>query len=144
MEAWGKNVIVFGADMSSFVHIGNENKDILILGEGPTQGLDDTTLTAEAKHPINFTESGKRFVLRLYYNGSNSFLFVNATKIYQFKAKDSEIKDYTLCLGNISKDFTINNMTKTGLKGVVKFFSVDFNPIDNDILDIHKYLMKRT
>ena len=112
MEAWGKNVIVFGADMSSFVHIGNENKDILILGEGPTQGLDDTTLTAEAKHPINFTESGKRFVLRLYYNGSNSFLFVNATKIYQFKAKDPEIKDYTLYLGNISKNFIINNMSK--------------------------------
>ena len=107
MEAWGKNVIIFGADMSSFVHIGNKNKDILILHEGPTQGLDNTTLTAEAKHPINFTESGKRFVLRLYYNGSNSFLFVNATKIHQFKAKDSEIKDYTQYLGNISKMFIL-------------------------------------
>ena len=49
-----------------------------------------------------------------------------------------------LRFGNVSKDFIINNMKKTGLKGVVKFFSVDFNPIDNDILDIHKYLMKRT
>ena len=51
-----------------------------------------------------------------------------------------------MCLGNISKGFTINNMKKkTGLKGVVKYFSVDFNPIGtNDILDIHKYLMKRT
>ena len=45
----GENVIIFRADMSSFVHIDNKNKDILILGEGPTQGLDDTTLTAEAK-----------------------------------------------------------------------------------------------
>ena len=140
----GRNVIIFGADMSSSVHVDNKGKDILILGEGPTQGLDDTTLTAEAKYPINFTQSGKRFVLSLHYNGSNSFLFVNATKVYQFKAKNSEIKDYALCLGNVSKDFTINNMKKTGLKGVVKFFSVDFNPIDNDILDIHKYLMKRT
>ena len=77
-----------------------------------TRGLDDTTLTAETKYPFNFTQSGKRFVLSLHCNGSNSFLFVNATKIYQFKAKDSEIKDYTLCLGNISKDFTINNMKK--------------------------------
>ena len=60
-------------------------------------------------------------------------------KIYQFKAKDSKIKDYTLCLGNISKDFTINNMKKAELKGIVKFFYVDVNPIDtNDILDIHK------
>ena len=63
------------------------------------------------------------------------FLFVNATKVYQLKANDSEIKDYALCLGNVSKDFTTNNLKKkTGLKGVVKFFSVDFNPIDtNDI-----------
>ena len=94
-----KNVI-FRADKSSSVHIDNKNRDILIRGEEPTQGLDDTTLTAEAKYPINFTQSGKRFVLSLHYNGSSSLLFVNATKICQFKAKDSEIKDYTLCLGN--------------------------------------------
>ena len=105
--------------MSSSVYIDNKNKDILILGEGPTQGLDDTTLTAEAKYPINFTQSGKRFLLNLHYNGSNSFLFADATKIYQFKAKGSEIKDYTLCLGNISKKFSINNI---GLKESVKIF----------------------
>ena len=83
-----------------------------------TQGLDETTLRAEPKHPINFTQSGERFVLSLHYHGSSSFLFVNATKIYQFKAKDSQIKDYALCLGNISKDFTTNNMKKTRLKGL--------------------------
>ena len=72
-------------------------------------------------------------------------MLVNASKLYQFKAKDSEIKDYALCLGYVSKDFTICNMKKPGLKGVVKFFYVDFNPIDtNNNLDIHKYLMKRT
>ena len=98
--------------MSSSVHVDNKGKDILILGEGPTHGLYDITVTAEAIYAINFTQLNKRFVLSLHYNGSNSFLFVNATKIYQFKAKDSEIKDYTLCLGNISKDFTINNMKK--------------------------------
>ena len=108
--------------MSPYLHIDNKGRDILVLGEGPTQVLDDTTLTAEAKYPINFTQSGKRFVLSLHYNGSNSFLFVNATKVYQSKAKNSEIKDYALCLGNILKDFTINNMTRTELKGVVDFF----------------------
>ena len=77
----GKNVIIFVADMSSSMHIDNKGKDILILGAGPTQGLDDTTLTAEAKYPINFTQLGKRFVLSLHYNGSNNFLFVSATKI---------------------------------------------------------------
>ena len=110
----GRNVIIFGADMSSSINVDNKNKNILILCEGPTEGLDDTTLTAEAKYPINFTQSGKRFVLSLHYNGSNSFLFVNATKVYQFKAKNSEIKNYALCLSNVSKYFIINNMNKSG------------------------------
>ena len=90
----GRNVIIFGADMSSSVHIDNKNKDILILGEGPTQGLDDTTLTSGAKYPINFTQSNRKFILSLHNNGSDSFLFVDATKVYHFKAKDSEIKRY--------------------------------------------------
>ena len=131
----GRNAIIFRADMSSSVHVNNKGKCILILGEGPTQGLNHT-LTAEAKHSINFTQSGKRFVLCLPYNGSKSFLFVNATKVCQFKAKDSEIKDYALGLGNVSKHFTINNMKKTGLEGAVKFFSVDFNPIDKKNLGL--------
>ena len=71
--------IIFGVDMSSYGHVDNKGKDILILGEGPTQGLDDTTLKTESKYPISFTELGKRFVLNLQYYGSNSFLFVDAT-----------------------------------------------------------------
>ena len=59
--------------MSSSVHIHSKRKYILILGEGPTQGLEDTTLTAEAKYPINFIQSGKRFILSLQYDGINSF-----------------------------------------------------------------------
>ena len=66
--------------MSSSVHIANKNKNILILGEGQTQVLDDTILTAEAKYRINFTQSGKRFVLTIHYNRNNSFLFVKAKK----------------------------------------------------------------
>ena len=88
----GKNVIIFGEDISSCVHIGHKNKDILILGEEPAQAIHDTTLTAEAKYSNNFTQWRKRFLLSLHYNGSNSFLIVNAKKIYQFKTKDSEIK----------------------------------------------------
>ena len=121
----GKNVIIFGVDLSSSVHIDDKGKYILILGKGPTQGLDSTTFTAKALYPINFTQSRKKFVLSLHYNGSNSFLFANATKVCQVKAKDSEMMDYALCLGNGSKYFTVNNMNKTGLKGVVKLFSVN-------------------
>ena len=62
-------------------------KDILILGEGPTQGLDDITVTAEAKYPLNFTQPRKRFVLFLHYNGKYNFLFNNATKYINSKQK---------------------------------------------------------
>ena len=71
--SFGRNVIIFGADMSSSVHIDHKGKDILILSEGRTQGLDHTILTAEAKYPINFTQTGKRLLLSLHYNGSNSY-----------------------------------------------------------------------
>ena len=87
-----RNVIIFGGDMSSSAHVVNKGKDFVILGEGPTHGLDDTTLTVEAIYPINFTQSNKSAVLSLHYNRGNSSLFVNAAKIYQFKAKDSKKK----------------------------------------------------
>ena len=129
--------------MSSSLHNDNKGKDILILDQGPTQGLDDDTLTAEVRYPLNFTQSERRFVLSLHYNGSDSFLFVDATKIYQFDAKDLEIKKNSLRLGNIWKDFTIDNMRKTRLKESVNFFSVDYRSINTDeILDIYRNLMK--
>ena len=86
MEALEK-CYCFGADMSSSVHIDKKGKDILILDEVPKQGLDGTPLAAEAKYPINFTQSGKRFVLSLHHNRSNSFLFVNTTKNISFQSK---------------------------------------------------------
>ena len=78
--------------MSSSIHVDDKKKDILILGEGPTQGLDGITLAAEKKYSINFSISKTKFYLSLYYNGVNSYLFVNGTDIHKFKAKDSEIK----------------------------------------------------
>ena len=74
------------------MHIDNKKKYILILGKGSTQGLDNTTLTADADYSINFSRSNRKFALSMHYNGSNSFLFVNATNTYQLKARDSEIK----------------------------------------------------
>ena len=87
---FGQNVIIFGADMSSSAHIDNKKKDILVLGIGPTQGLEHT-LTAEKMYSINFTVTKNKFCLSLHYNGANSYLFVNGTEIIKFKAKDSEI-----------------------------------------------------
>ena len=128
--------------MSSSVHIDNKKNDISILGKGPTQGLDDITLTTVAQYLINFSRLNRKFRLSLHYNGSRSFLYVNLTKIYQFKAKDSEIKIYTLCLGNIPIDFTVNNMKKKGLNGYVYTFSVDYNVIDtSNSINIYKYFI---
>ena len=59
---WGKNAIIFGADMSSSVHANNKNKDILILSKGETIGLDNTTLTAEAEYSINFQDHKENFI----------------------------------------------------------------------------------
>ena len=80
----------------------------------------------------------------MHYVGANSYLFVNGTKIIKFKGKDSEIVVTPLCLRNISKDFCADNMKKPGLNEYVYDFSVDYDaiPVD-DILGIHKYLMKK-
>ena len=76
----------------------------------------------------------RKYLLSLHYIGSNSFLFVDATKMYQFKAKDSEIKPYPQCLGNISKYFSIDDVRKRTLKGYVFVFSVVYK-----IIDANKY-----
>ena len=91
--------------MSSSARIDNRKKDILILGKGSTQGLE---------HTLNFAKKNTKFCLSLHYNGANSYLFANATEILKFKAKISEISTYSLCLGNISKDWSKDNMRKAG------------------------------
>ena len=63
--------------MSSSGHVDNRKKEILILGKGPTQGLDDTKLTVEKQYGIHFSEQQKKFCLSLHYNGGNSYLYVN-------------------------------------------------------------------
>ena len=100
--------------MSSSAHTDNKKKDILVLGKGPTQRL-ESTLTAEKMYSINFTVTKKKFCLSLHYNGANSYLFVNGTEIIKFKAKDSEIVASPLCLGNISKEWSADNMKKLDL-----------------------------
>ena len=78
---FGQNILIFGVDMSSSAHIDNKKKDILVLGKGPTQGLEHT-LTAEKMYSIHFMVTKKKFCLSLHYNEANSYLFVNCTEIY--------------------------------------------------------------
>ena len=95
-------------------------------------------------YSINFTVTKKLFCLSLHYNGANSYLSVNGTEIYKFKAKDSEIVASLLYLGNISKDYSTDNMKRTGFNGYIYGFSVDYDATDvDDIKNIHQYLMKK-
>ena len=141
---FGRNVIISGVDMSSSVPVENKGKDISVLGKDPTQGLGEHSLTAEKMYSANFADHRKKHCLSLHYNGANSRLFVNGSEFITFKGKDSEIVANPLCLGNISKDWSVDNMKDTGLNGYVYDFSVDYDAIAvDDILDIHKYLMKK-
>ena len=93
---------------------------------------------------LNLTVTGKKFCWSFHYNGANSYLFFNGTKIIKFKSKHSETVATPLCLGNISKDWSVDNMKSTWFNAYVDEFSVDYDVIAvDDILDIHNYLMKK-
>ena len=98
--------------MSSSVHVNNKGKDILKI----SQGLGEHSVTTEKMYSVNFTDNGDKYCLSLHYNGASSYLFVNGVEIIKFKAKDSNIITNPLCLGNISKDWSVdNNMKDTRL-----------------------------
>ena len=110
--------------MSRSVHPNNKTRNILVLGKDFIQEIDNTTIYAEKMYSTNFTVDNKKLCLSLHYNDDNSYLFVNGKEIINFKAKESEIVPYSLFLGNISKDFSVEFMIKTGL--TVYDFSVDY------------------
>ena len=142
--SFGKNAIMFGADMSSSTHANNKTGNILVLSKESIQGIDATTIYAEKKYSINFSATRTRLCLSLHYNGDNSYLFVNGKEMVKFKAKGSEIVENPICLGNISKDFSESNMKKTGSYGPAHYFSIDHKAIAvDDILDIPSCLYKK-
>ena len=109
---------------------------------GPTQRLADTAQTAEAEYSINFSEQQKNFYLSLHYNGVDSYLFLNGVEIDKFKANYSKINAALLCLLNVSKRFSADNIKIIVLYGYVFDFSINYDSIDDDnTLDTHKYLM---
>ena len=117
-NGFGRNVVALGCDLSSNVHNSNKKNNILVLGKDFVQGMDGTTIYAEKLYSINFAENKKKSCLSLHCNGTNSYLFVNGTEIHKFKGKDSEIVASPLCLGNISKDFSVDNMKKNRNKWI--------------------------
>ena len=141
----GRNVLIFGADMSFSVHATNRANHIYVMGDGFTQGIHDTTLYVEKKYFRNFTEPNVKFVLSLHYNGDDSYLFVNGRLELKFKCKTDQSVKEKLCIGNLSDQWTTSESEKTGLYGNIYDFVVDYEQIlgVNPIYDMHRYLMTK-
>ena len=138
-----KNVIIFGVDMSSSVHATNRANNIYAMGKDFIQGINDTTIYAEKLFHNNYTEFGVKFVLSLHYNGDNSYLVANGRKELEFKAKDDQVINEKLCLGNLSGEWTTSESEKTGVYGNIYDFVVDYKVINGvkPIYDMPRYLM---
>ena len=141
----GKNVIIFGVHESSLVHANNKANKIFVMGDLFVQEINDTTLYAEKLYGQNFTEANKKFVLSLPYNSDNSYLFVNGKQEIKFKAKDDQIINEKLYLGNLSSEWTKSESEKTGLYRDIYDFVIDFKSINGvkPIYDMHRYLMTK-
>ena len=141
-----RNIIIFGVNSSNSIHATNKTQNILILGHGLTQKVNNTTISAEKMYSPNFSADNKIFRLSLHYNGENSYLFVNGKEVTKFKAKKPEINADQLTIGSISTsaNLSISNIEDSKLYRNVYDFSVDYRAISNDkIQDIHAYLMKK-
>ena len=139
----GRNVLIFGADMSFSTHATNRANHIYLMGDGLTQGINDTTLYVEKNYWRNFTDPGKNFALRLYYNDNDSYLFVNGRQELKFKCKTDQLIKEKMCPGNLSNQWTTSESEKTGLYGNIYDFVIDFEQILDvkPIYDMHRYLM---
>ena len=141
----GRNILIFGADMSFSIHRTNRANHIYVMGDGFTQGIHDATLYVENKYFRNFTEPNIKFVLSLHYNGDDSYLSVNGRQELKFKGKTDQLVKEKLCIGNLSDQWTASELEKTGLYGNIYDFVVDYEQIlgVKAIYDMHKYLMTK-
>ena len=128
-----RNVIIFGVNSSSSQHTDNRKNNFLILGLGPTYGINGKFGTTEKKFSINFTKSNIKFYLSLNYNGDNSYLFVNGKEITKFKADNKNVNFRTrFCLGSISVGFSAIEPREVSLNGnVYDFFQSTTIPLIN-------------
>ena len=141
----GRNVLIFGIDMSFGAHASNRENHIYLMGDGLTQGINDTTLYVEKNYWRNFTDPGKKFIISLHFNGDESYFFVNGRQELKFKAKTDQLVKEKLCIGNLSDQWTASESEKTGLYGNIYDFLVDYQAIVgvHPIFDMHRYLMTK-
>ena len=141
----GRNVLIFGGDMSFSIHRTNMANHIYVMGDGFTQGIHDTTLYVEKKYYRNFAEPIVKSVLSLHYNGDDSYLFVNGRQELKFKCKTDQLFKEKLCIGNLGDQRSTSESEKTELYGNIYDFVVDYEQIlgVKAIYDMHRYLMSK-
>ena len=141
---FAKNFIIFCVDNSSSSRSDNCN-NFLILGEGPTFGINGKFGSPEKKFSINFTKRNTKFCLSLHYNADNSCLFLNGKGILKFNTDNKNVNFQTqFCLESISDEFSNIESREVSFNGNVSDFSADYNSTDkSDILNIHKYFMTK-
>ena len=121
----GKNVLIFGVDVSFSVHVTNRANNIYVMGDGFTQGIHDATLYVEKNYWSNFTDPGKKFVLSLHYSSDDSYLFVKGRQELKFKAQTDQLVKEKLCIGNLSDQWTASESEKNRIFGNNYDFLVD-------------------
>ena len=139
----GRNVLIFGVDMSFSAHATNRANHIYLMGDGLTQGINDTTLYVVKNYWTNFTDPGKKFIISLHYNGDEIYFFVNGRQELKFKAKTDQLVKEKLCIGNLSDQWTASESEKTGLYGSIYDLVVDYEKIVGvkTIYDMHRCLI---
>ena len=104
-----RNIIIFGVVSSNSANATNKTQNILMLGHGLTQKVNNTTIYVEKMYSPNFSAENKTVCLSLHYNGDHSYLFVIGKEVTKFKAKESEIKANQLALGSISTSANLSS-----------------------------------
>ena len=117
---------------SSSPHSDNCKNKFLILGKGPTFGINGSFESKETKFSINFSKANRKYYLSLHYNGVNSYLFVNRKEIFEFQANNKNVNFPTqFCLGSMSYGFSAVESREVFLNGNAFDFLVDYNSIKN-------------
>ena len=141
-----RNVIIFGANLSTSRHSTSKTQNISVLGHAFIQKINNTAIYGERSYSPNFSIENKVFCLSLHYIGDNSYLFVNGKEVVKFKAKNSVSKPQPIALGSITttQHLLTNEIKENKLYGNVYHFSVDYSAISNNKIHyIHTYLMKK-
>ena len=138
-----RNLIIFGVDTSFSKHANNKASNIYVMGKDYIQKINDTTIYAEKMCYRNFIGPGKKFVLRLHYNGNNGN--VNGNQELKFEVETDQLVKEKLCLGNLSDQWTTSESEKTGLYGKIYDFVVDYKHVaeTTKILDMRRYLIAK-